>query len=220
MKANYKKTFLGSVLAFILGTSCCWLTSLAVWLGSATFLTILSRFIHNYNSIILGIAFVFFVLAIYQFWKHKKRKSNKSYSIMLLFILSSISAFSQKVADPKNQILGKWQTDDKRAIIEIVEQRNIYFGKIVWLQNATDKVGNPRKDIENPNKEKRNAFLIGLIIMNNFTFDDNEYINGTVYDPDSGNNYNCKLWLLDNNTLKVRDYCGLFYKTFAWTRVK
>jgi hypothetical protein len=74
MKANYKKSLLGSIIAFVLGTSCCWLTSLAVWLGGATFLTILSRFVHNYNSIILAIAFVFFVIAVYQFWKHKKRR--------------------------------------------------------------------------------------------------------------------------------------------------
>jgi cytochrome c biogenesis protein CcdA len=72
MKTNYKKSFLGSVLAFVLGTSCCWLTSLAVWLGGATFLTVLSRFVHEYTTIILGIALLFFGMGVYQFWKHIK----------------------------------------------------------------------------------------------------------------------------------------------------
>lgn len=220
MKANYKKSFLGSILAFILGTSCCWLTSLAVWLGGATFLTIISRFVHNYNTIILGVAFLFFIVAIYQFWKHKKGKINKHYSIFLFFFLSSLSAFSQKVTDPQNQILGKWKTHDNRAIIEIFVQSGAYLGKLVWLQNDIDKTGKPRTDIENPNQAKQNIPLIGLTIMNNFVFDDKEFTNGTVYDPDSGNTYSCKLWLTDNNTLKVRDYCGVFYKTFTWTRAK
>lgn len=220
MKANYKKSFLGSILAFILGTSCCWLTSLAVWLGGATILTVISRFVHNYNSIILGVAVLFFVVAIYQFWKYKKKKSNKSFSIILLFLLSSLTAFSQNISDNKMQILGKWKTHDNRAIVEVFEQSGKYFGKIVWLQNGTDKTGKQRTDIENPSKEKQNISLIGLTIMNNFVFDDNEFINGTVYDPDSGSTYNCKLWLTDNNTLKVRDYCGIFYKTFTWTKTK
>jgi hypothetical protein len=41
-------------------------------------------------------------------------------------MFSSLSAFSQKVTDPKNQIIGKWKTDDNRAIIEIDEQEGKY----------------------------------------------------------------------------------------------
>ena len=75
MKTNYKKSFLGSILAIILGTSCCWLTSLAIWLGGATILTVISNFANQYNSIILTIALLFFMVGLYQFWKHKKSKT-------------------------------------------------------------------------------------------------------------------------------------------------
>ena len=75
MKTNYKKSFLGSILAFILGTSCCWLTSLAVWLGGATVLTVISRFTHQYNSIILSVALLFFIVGLYQLWKNKISKT-------------------------------------------------------------------------------------------------------------------------------------------------
>jgi uncharacterized protein (DUF2147 family) len=217
MKTNYKKSFLGSILAFVLGTSCCWLTSLAVWLGGATVLTLISKFAHQYNTIILSVALLFFIIGIYQFWKHKKGKSNKIISIAIL-MLTTFSLSAQKVSNHKTQILGKWKTDDNRAIIEIYEQGGKYHGKIVWLQTATDKQGNPRKDIENPIKLEQNENILGLTVLRNFTFDDNEFIEGTVYDPDSGSTYNCKLWLTDNNTLKVRDYCGIFYKTFTWKR--
>jgi len=183
-------------------------------LGGATVLTVISRFAHQYNAIILSIAILFLIVGIYQFWKQKKSKANKLLSIAILS-LTTFSLSSQKISDHKSQIFGKWKTDDNRATIEIFEQGGKFFGKLVWLQTATDKQGNPRKDIENPNKEKRNENILGLTILKNFTFDDNEFINGTVYDPDSGSTYNCKLWLTDNNTLKVRDYCGIFYKTFT-----
>ncbi len=73
MKTNYKQSFLGSLCAFILGTSCCWLTSLAVWLGGATVLTVISRFADQYNTMILSVALLFFLVGLYQFWKHKIR---------------------------------------------------------------------------------------------------------------------------------------------------
>ena len=75
MKTNYKKSFLGSLLAVVLGTSCCWLTSLAIWLGGATFLTVLARFVNDYDTLILGVAALFFVVGMYQFWRYKKGKT-------------------------------------------------------------------------------------------------------------------------------------------------
>ncbi len=77
MRTNYEKSFFGSILAFILGTSCCWLTSVAVWLGGATVLTVISRSVHQYNAIILSVAILFFIVGLYQFWKLKKEKVNK-----------------------------------------------------------------------------------------------------------------------------------------------
>jgi hypothetical protein len=78
MKANYKKSFLGSILAFILGTSCCWLTSLAVWLGGATILTAITTFIGRFNSIIIIFAILLLGLGIIQLWTHR-RKIKKQY---------------------------------------------------------------------------------------------------------------------------------------------
>lgn len=78
MKANYKKSFLGSALAFILGTSCCWLTSLAVWLGGATILTAITTFIGRFNSIIIILAILLLVLGIIQLLTHR-RKIKKQY---------------------------------------------------------------------------------------------------------------------------------------------
>jgi hypothetical protein len=78
MKANYKKSFLGSILAFILGTSCCWLTSLAVWLGGATILTTFATFFGHFNTIIIIFAILLLGLGIIQLWTHRRKLKRQS----------------------------------------------------------------------------------------------------------------------------------------------
>jgi hypothetical protein len=78
MKANYKKTFFGSIIAFVLGTSCCWLTSLAVWLGGATILTAFATFLGRFNTVIIIFATLLLVLGIIQFWTHRRKLRKQS----------------------------------------------------------------------------------------------------------------------------------------------
>jgi hypothetical protein len=73
MKANYKKSFLGGALAFILGTSCCWITSLAVWLGGATTLTAVATFVGRFNTLIIIFAILLLVLGFIQLWTHRRK---------------------------------------------------------------------------------------------------------------------------------------------------
>jgi hypothetical protein len=67
-----KKTFVGSIIALILGTSCCWLTTLAVWLGGATIFTIIITFFTKTETAFIVIAVLLFLLSVCQFFKNKK----------------------------------------------------------------------------------------------------------------------------------------------------
>jgi uncharacterized protein (DUF2147 family) len=135
-------------------------------------------------------------------------------SIFILTILLSGSIYS----NCQNQIVGKWLSGDKEGITEIYQQNGKYYGKITWLNKPNDARGKPFTDTENPDKSKRNQPLIGLIILKNFEYKDNEWINGTIYDPESGKTYTCTIWLSDKSTLKVRGYWGIFYETQTWTK--
>ena len=73
MKANYKKSFWGGIIAFVLGTSCCWLTSLAVWFGGATILTAFATFFGRFNTIIIIFAILLLGLGIIQLLIHRQR---------------------------------------------------------------------------------------------------------------------------------------------------
>jgi uncharacterized protein (DUF2147 family) len=56
----------------------------------------------------------------------------------------------------------------------------------------------------------RNREVKGLNLFSNFTWSDNQYIDGKIYDPEGGSTYSCKMWLSeDKQTLNVRGYIGI-----------
>jgi uncharacterized protein (DUF2147 family) len=144
-------------------------------------------------------------------------------SLLIMLILSLGSKFSQAQAK-QDDIIGTWQTDgDDYAFIEIYKQNNKYFGKIIHLKNPLEN-GKEKVDAKNPDKNKRNVPIKGLILLKDFEFDgDKEWINGKIYDPENGETYECNIWFSsDNNTLKLRGYVGisLFGRTTSWKRIK
>ncbi|HVI45163.1 MAG TPA: DUF2147 domain-containing protein [Chitinophaga sp.] len=132
----------------------------------------------------------------------------------LLLLYSSICAHAQQ------QILGKWYSQDKKGITEIYAEKGKYYGKVVWLKEPNDKNGHPLTDSENPDKSKRSEPLINLVILKDFNYRDNQWKEGTVYDPTEGKRYKCMMWLKDNNTLMLRGYWGIFHQTETWTRAQ
>ncbi|MBL0288225.1 MAG: DUF2147 domain-containing protein [Bacteroidetes bacterium] len=135
----------------------------------------------------------------------------------ILFLISAFTIFLNSVY-AQNQVVGKWLSDDQEGITEIYEQSGKFFGKILWLKKPNDNKGIPFTDTENPDKKLKLQPLLGLVILKDFVYKDNEWKSGTIYDPTNGKIYTCTMWLSDNNTLKVRGYWGLFYQTQTWTR--
>ena len=139
-------------------------------------------------------------------------------SFILIGSMISFDTHSQNKAD---DILGIWLTGGKEpARIQIYKTGEKFYGKIIWLKNPTEN-GNPRMDGNNPDKEKGNNPIIGLVMLKDFKFDgDDEWKGGDIYDPESGKTYSSYMYLKDNKTLKVRGYTGLsiFGRTEIWTR--
>jgi uncharacterized protein (DUF2147 family) len=128
-------------------------------------------------------------------------------------------------AQPKpDDILGKWLNEDKDGHIEIYKDNGKYFGRIVWLKEPIDEVtGKPKLDDENEDESLRSQPIMGLIILKDFVFDgDDEWEDGTIYDPKNGSTYSCYMNFGDSNTLKIRGYIGISWigRNTYWTRVR
>ena len=140
---------------------------------------------------------------------------------LLLFILSSLTALSQK----GDAVIGKWKNGEGTGIVEIYRTTSgHYAGKIIWLKEPIDpETGKPKLDKRNPDESKRQVPTLGLINMHGFKYneEDNVWEDGNIYDPKNGKEYSCKMELQDNNTLKVRGYIGvsMIGRTDTWTRL-
>jgi len=152
------------------------------------------------------------------------------------FVIASILmavASGPVVAGDGDAVVGLWATDpdneDGQAHVKIVKENGTYQGKIVWLEipvypedDDGGMAGKPKVDRENPDESLQNRPIEGLQIMSGFQYaGNNKYKKGTIYAPDEGKTYKCKMTLGDDGTLKVRGYIGvaLLGRNEIWTRV-
>lgn len=143
----------------------------------------------------------------------------KNYLLGLGFLLFSVSASQAQT------IVGQWKTvDDEtgqaKSIVELYKDNGKLYGKIITLLVPEDQgklcVKCTGKDYNQP--------IEGLIIAKGLTKDKdgNTYEGGTIFDPEKGKEYKCKMWIdqSDPNTLNVRGYVAFLYRTQKWYRVR
>jgi uncharacterized protein (DUF2147 family) len=123
-----------------------------------------------------------------------------------------------------DDLIGKWLNADKDAHIQVFKDKGKYYGKIVWLKEPIDpETGKPKVDKHNPEIKLRTRPTMGLLILRDFVFSGEEWEDGTIYDPKSGNIYKCYIRLDGKQKIFVRGYVGKSWmglgRTTEWTRV-
>lgn len=145
----------------------------------------------------------------------------KKILFLLLTTLSSLFlVFAQQNAD---DIVGIWETGNGKARVKIDKVGNYYFGRIVWLKEPLNEQGMPKVDKNNKDESKRNTPLLGLRLVGGFEWKgENSWEEGNIYDPETGNDYKCKISLEDKNTMSIRGFIGIsmFGRTDTWKRLE
>jgi uncharacterized protein (DUF2147 family) len=139
---------------------------------------------------------------------------------VLPVVLILVSVMGAKLVNAQNdKIEGFWFNDKKDAKIQIYKARDgKFYGKIVWLKDPT-KNGRPKTDEKNPKANLQAQPLVELVILKGFELDGDTYEDGTIYDPENGKTYDCKM-SFRGKTLAIRGYIGLslFGRTTVWER--
>lgn len=142
-------------------------------------------------------------------------------AIVLLFTAGS--AFGAG----SDAVLGVWKSEGEKSHVEIYKSGSTYCGRIVWLKEPTytkkedGPVGQAKTDRNNPDPARQSRPIVGLRIMEGFVAGgENRWENGTIYDPENGKTYRCKMKLAAPDRLEVRGYIGisLLGRTTVWTR--
>ena len=149
---------------------------------------------------------------------HKYMRGIKKQLVPVLLLLAS--AFGAKVTNAQSdRVEGFWFNDKKDAKIQIYKARDgKFYGKIVWLKEPL-KDGRPKLDEKNPKANLKAQPLVELMILKGFKLDGDTYEDGTIYDPDNGKTYDCKMTFKGKN-LAIRGFIGfsLFGRTTVWER--
>jgi uncharacterized protein (DUF2147 family) len=119
---------------------------------------------------------------------------------------------------------GLWKTFDDRShkargTVRIYEQNGVFFGRIESSFNAAELEARCGKCAG----ERKDAPVIGLVVMRGMTIHGSEFDGGDILDPENGYIYRCRFVLSrDGEKLFVRGYLGLsiFGRTQTWIRVE
>ncbi|RLD29481.1 MAG: DUF2147 domain-containing protein [Bacteroidetes bacterium] len=134
--------------------------------------------------------------------------------LFLVFILPFIVS--------SQDIIGKWKTIDgqtgkEKAIVEIYKEGEIFFGKITEILQSEDK----NVLCEKCEGIEKNKPVLGLVLIKNMLKDGKYYRKGTIFDPEYGKKFRCRLKLTDDpDILQVRGYVAFLYASQYWHRVK
>lgn len=148
--------------------------------------------------------------------------------IISLLWAPSLSAQKNNKAD---RLIGTYEaisddTDNVSHIKIYKASNNKYYGEIVWLKNAKYPDGKEKVDLQNPDEKLRKRKLIGLKLLSDFVYDssEDEWSEGTIYNPASGKTYNSYIKFAGPDKLHIRGYIGAAWmglgKTVYWTRIK
>jgi len=151
-------------------------------------------------------------------------------ALIIPSVIFSLLVWVAAVGAAEKDIIGTWDVESQDAKMEIYKCGGKYCGRLAWLKDGfyhqdEDKAraGKPRVDDNNPDPSLRNRPLLGLQIMSEFKYvGDNRWIDGKVYDPDTGNVYSAKITLVSRDRLDLRGYIlfSLLGRTNTWTRSK
>lgn len=147
-----------------------------------------------------------------------------------VLVISMALAGSANAQSKADKIVGYYLTYDdetnaEKSQVQIFKSTNgKYYGKIVWLKEPLTKAGKPKVDDKNPDAKLQKRAIIGLEMLKGFKYNatDNEWVDGSIYNPASGKTYNCYINFESATKVKIRGYIGASWmglgKTAYWTK--
>lgn len=142
-------------------------------------------------------------------------KSQHVLGLLLLWAAAFFASATAAVAQPADAIVGKWLSEKKDAKIEVYRASNgKFYGKLFWGARMYQPDGQTSRLAKNGQPFK------DLVILKDFAYRDGVWEDGTVYDPEEGKTYSCRM-KLDGNRLNIRGYVGisLLGRETVWQRL-
>lgn len=134
-----------------------------------------------------------------------KTKYLFGFFVMIFCITATVNANS---VPPAEQVCGKWESSEKKLIIQVYVENGQFRAKLTWYANTGGKPLDYWKDVNNPDPKLRSRTLLGMGILSNLKYDKdkNSWEDGIVYDSRHGHYWNASAYIDKHGLLQVRGY--------------
>lgn len=143
---------------------------------------------------------------------------------ILLFIQQPVLGQNNFTAT-KYDVEGYWMSQGSDVLFQIIvdEHQNL-TGRIIWMSDSIDAIGNLRRDVRNSDVNYRSRLLKGTPVFYDYKYydKDNSWVNGTIYNYKNGTEYHGKLWVDEKDNLNLKGYWGWLWflsKTQKFKRI-
>jgi len=136
-------------------------------------------------------------------------------------VVFAVSGRAQTLSPKLQNAVGHWQvinSDGSQGgqVVTYIEN-GILFGKVTGARpgRAPDSVCTRCPG------ELKGQRIMGMIVIRNFHPEGDDWVGGTVVDPENGKVYKGKMWAIGNDKLGMRGFVGisLIGRTATWVRI-
>ena len=152
----------------------------------------------------------------------KKNRLGLAMLALLTFALfATPAARAQQLNEKLQNAIGKWQVINSDGglggQVEVYLVDGQLFGKVTQLRPGRT----PGDVCDRCSGELKDKLILGMVILKGFHPDGDDWVGGTVVDPENGKQYHGKIWSAGKDKLYMRGYIGisLLGRTESWKRI-
>ena len=143
-----------------------------------------------------------------------------TFALALLALVSVAGTRAQQLTPKLQNAIGHWQivnSDGPGGQAEIYLENGKLFGRVTQVRPGRT----PRDMCDKCSGEYKNQLILDMVIMRNFHAEGDDWVGGTVVDPENGKVYKGKIWTVGKDSLHLRGFIGisLLGRTENWVRI-
>jgi uncharacterized protein (DUF2147 family) len=144
-----------------------------------------------------------------------------AFAVALLGVVCLAGAGAQQLTPKLQNAIGHWQVVNSdgspggRVDTYLVDGK--LFGRVTEVRPGRT----PQDVCDKCSGKYKNQLIQGMVNMRGFHAEGDDWVDGTVVDPENGKEYKGKIWAVGKDTLKMRGYVGisLLGRTESWVRL-
>jgi uncharacterized protein (DUF2147 family) len=143
-------------------------------------------------------------------------------ALAVLALISISAARAQQALTPKLQnAVGNWQVINadgtKGGHVETYLENGKLLGRVTAARPGRD----PNSLCDKCSGELKNQHIMGMVIIRDFHPEGDDWVGGTLVDPENGKVYKGKIWAVGKDKLGMRGYVGisLIGRSATWERL-